>query len=381
LLVFGPGSVAGLPKLVKGFGDRALLVTGGRSLADSKRLDEVLSGLKEVSIEVHPVPFFGEPSPESVDEAVAEFRGKGISVVVAMGGGSAVDAGKAVSAMLAEDGSVTEYLEGVGTLKPSGAKVPFIAVPTTAGTGSEATKNAVLSRVGPDGFKKSLRHDHYVPDAALIDPELALTCPPEVAAACGVDAFTQLLEAYVCVKANPFTDSLAWGGLEACRDHLVAACTGQDLKARSAMAFAAYASGVCLANAGLGVIHGLAGAVGGLHPIPHGVICGTLAAPAVDANLKALKACGEAGVPALLKYGRVGALLSGSDPRDVETSTRLLVDKLEEWTERLGIRSLHDCGLTLADADKIVAEAGLKENPVALDQDAVKAILVSGIAE
>ncbi|MBI4677076.1 MAG: iron-containing alcohol dehydrogenase [Elusimicrobia bacterium] len=343
-LVFGAGLLARLPELVRGFGDKALLVTGSRSLTSSRRLDAILAGLKAASIEVHHASVSGEPAPAFVDATAAQFRGQGVSVVVAVGGGSAVDAGKAVSAMLAEDGSVVEYLEGVGKRKPSGSKVPFIAVPTTAGTGSEATKNAVLSRVGPDGFKRSLRHDRYVPDAALIDPELALTCPPDVSGACGVDAFTQLLEAYVCVRANPFTDSLALGAMALVRDHLLPACTGQDLKARSAMAYAAYASGVCLANAGLGVIHGLAGTIGGWYPIPHGVICAALATRAIAANIKALRACGDQGRPALTKYAGVGALLAGSDPNDLEVST-------------------------------------LKENPVKLDQEALRGILVSRIVE
>jgi alcohol dehydrogenase class IV len=175
---FGPGALQGLGEIAAGFGDSVLLVTGKSSFLDSGGFCALSDTMNMDRVRFHPVTVQGEPSPDMVDEVVGKFGGKGIDVVVAIGGGSVMDAGKAISAMLPLRASVLDYLEGVGTgAVHDGSKVPFIAVPTTAGTGSEATKNAVLSRVGPDGFKKSLRHDHFVPDVALVDPKLAIACP------------------------------------------------------------------------------------------------------------------------------------------------------------------------------------------------------------
>ena len=246
---FGAGAFAALAEEAAGFGDEVLVVTGRRSLRASGRLDRLLRSLGERSLAHTVVETSGEPSPERIDEAVAAFRDRRISVVLAVGGGSVVDAGKAISAMLPCAGSVRSYLEGVGDREHSGEKLPFIAVPTTAGTGSEATKNAVLSSVGLDGFKASLRHDNFVPDLAVLDPELSLSCPADVSAACGMDAFCQLLESYVSTRASPLTDSLAVEGLRRAAGSLVAVCTtgADDLEARASMTHASFVSGITLA--------------------------------------------------------------------------------------------------------------------------------------
>ncbi|MBI5209759.1 MAG: iron-containing alcohol dehydrogenase [Elusimicrobia bacterium] len=381
-LVFGPGSLGHLPGIALSMGSTALLVTGGQSLEKSGMLAAVIKTLKSRGLEVFHVAVAGEPTPDFVDSTVTEYREKEVDVVIAVGGGSVMDAGKALAAMLTENVSVMELLEGVGKRQPCGSKLPFIAVPTTAGTGSEATKNAVLSRVGRDGFKKSLRHENFVPEVAVVDPKLTLYCPQDVSAACGVDAFTHLIEGYVSSIANPLTDALAWSGLELLNENLLLACTGagRDINARSAMSYAAFLSGVALANAGLGIIHGLAGPIGGLFPIPHGVVCGTLAAPAIATNIRALRARGGAGHPALLKYARVGALLCGCDPADTERSPDLLVEKVREWVGELNIGSLADYGVKPWDIRKVIDSAGMKENPVALEMEEVRGILMSRIA-
>ena len=174
-IVFGSGEFRRVPRIVKEMGDHVLVVTGVSSLERSGKWDELEDGLEKETIRCSRATLQGEPSPDFVDDTVSQLRDRGIQVVLAVGGGGVVDAGKAISAMLSQDASVCEFLEGIGNRIYNGEKLPFIAVPTTSGTGSEATKNAVLSRVGPQGFKKSIRHDRFVPDVALIDPELMLS--------------------------------------------------------------------------------------------------------------------------------------------------------------------------------------------------------------
>jgi len=379
-VVFGAGRARELPRLTAGFGGTALVVTGAGALTRSN-WDALHEAFQKERVSVVHAAMRGEPTPDWVDATASAFREADIRVVIGFGGGSAMDAGKAVSAMLRSSGSVVDFLEGVGTRPHSGLKVPLIAVPTTAGTGSEATKNAVLSRVGPGGFKKSLRHDNFVPDVALIDPELTLSCPPGVSAACGLDAFAQLLEGYVSTKATPFTDALALSGIEALRGHLVEVCgdAAGDVEARSQMAYAAYLSGVVLANAGLGVVHGLAGPVGASHPIPHGVICGLLTAPAIEANVQALLEAGAQGEPALSKYARVGALLTGADSRKPEDCRRGLVLTVREWTSALRLPRLGSFGFKEADIDPVLVQAESKCNPVELGAEELRSLLAAAV--
>ena len=281
--------------------------------------------------------------------------------------------------MYLHEESVFEYLEGVGTGKNhNGAKIPFIAVPTTAGTGSEATKNAVLSRIGPKGFKKSLRHDNFIPDVVVIDPELALSCSSGITAATGMDAFTQLLESYVSTQSTPLTDALGFSGLCHAADNLIPACTtgAEVVKVRAGMAYAAYLSGVTLANAGLGVVHGLASPLGGLFDIPHGVICGTLIGAAVKITIETLQTEKDAATEHVLKkYARVGALFSKNDKMDTGDLCSLLVGKLEEWTEILKLPLLSEYGVKESDIEDVLDETGNKNNPVKLNRNKIRQII------
>ena len=374
---FGAGKLSLLPQLIAQRGARVLLVTGSASFVKSSRHEQLKRELEDAGILLFQSTVSGEPSPEFVDAVAARFRAEAIACVVGIGGGSVLDAGKAISAMLQQEGSVVPYLECVDTKKHDGKKTPYIAVPTSSGTGAEATKNAVLSHIGANGYKSSLRHDNFVPDIALVDPELTLSCPPDVTAACGLDALTQLLEAYVSSKASPMTDALASNGLEHIVAGFIAAFeNGQhDLSARSHMAFAALLSGITLANAGLGVVHGFAGPLGGFFPIPHGVVCGTLIGAATRANIEALRSDAGKHRIALEKYARAGAILSGKTASTSEAGCKLLMETLDNWIDTTRIARLSAYGIARADFPRILDKSNNKNSPVTLDRQQMQEIL------
>jgi alcohol dehydrogenase class IV len=376
-LVFGPGRVKELGPIVASYGSEVLVVTGSDSLDRTGNWKRCEESLRQASVSFRRYGFSGEPSPELVDTAVKQFGSLPLDAVVAIGGGSVIDGAKAIAAMLTLGEPVTPYLEGVGTKAPTGTTLPLIAVPTTAGTGSEATKNAVISRVGKKGFKKSLRHDNFTPVCAIVDPDLTLTCPPQVTAACGMDAFTQLLESYVSPQASPVTDALALSGIEHIASALVPASTDQrdDIELRSSLAYAAFLSGVTLANAGLGIIHGLAAPLGALVPIPHGIVCATLVGEACRMNIKRIQEVRSPDDSMLVKYAKAGQVLSCEPDADIPTCCDLLVQKLDEWTQLLSIPRLGQYGITESDLDALAAQAGQKSNPVQLEIDDIKAIL------
>ncbi|MFB6341536.1 iron-containing alcohol dehydrogenase [Saccharicrinis sp. FJH62] len=371
-ILFGPGKLTELKKVIVPFGSNILFITGGKSFHASKQYAGLIAPiLKSNSAYLEPIS--GEPSPAMIDAITEAYTDKDINVVVAIGGGSVMDAGKAISAMLAVNGKITDYLEGVGHLNPNGKKIPFIAVPTTSGTGSETTKNAVISQIGKDGFKKSLRHDNYVPDVAIIDPELILSCPPNVTAASGMDAFTQLLEAYLSPTCDEMTSSLILSGLKAIKRSLVAVFTeGENLKARTDMAYAAMISGIALANAGLGTIHGFASPIGAYFDIPHGVVCGTLMAANNKFTVAGLRA--ENKQDALKKYLTVSNIfLDSNAPTDKKID--LFIEQLYAITEQLRIPTLGEFGITTNDIEKIVSGSGNKNNPVKFDAESMASIL------
>jgi len=322
----------------------------------------------------------GEPSPELVDAEVAAHKNDNIDVVVAIGGGSVLDAAKAIAGLLRPGNSVMDHLEGVGRGIPyRGPAVPLIAVPTTAGTGSEATKNAVLSRRGEEGFKKSFRDDQLVARVALVDPELLLSCPPELIAANGMDAFTQLLESYVSTRANPMTQALALSGIEAFRDGFWAVWEQQSdaAEARARLAYASMISGITLAQTGLGSVHGMASPLGAFFPAPHGVICGTLVSEATEMNIRALREREPDNI-ALEKYAQVGRLLSSEPLLRDQAALADLVERLRQWTERLDLPKLSRYGMRAKDFDKVAAHSGgssMKTNPLVLTADELKSVL------
>ncbi len=367
---FGPGRLSIVPNLVAKHGQSVLIVTGSSSFQASVHWANLAAELSGRGINWKTIQVPGEPSPELVDQCVREYREARFNCVLGIGGGSALDAAKAIAGLLRTGNSVMDHLEGVGPELPYlGPSTPFIAVPTTAGTGSEATKNAVLSTHGEQGFKKSFRDDKLVAEYAIVDPDLLASCPPGVLAANGMDAFTQLLESYVSSKANPLTDALALSGMAQARDALLPWYEGEGDAAghRAAMAYAALLSGITLAQVGLGSVHGLAAPLGAFFPIPHGVVCGTLVAEATRTNMAAL-AERAPDHPALNKYADVGRLLARAGMTDKEAHAALL-EVLEDWTHRLNLPRLGKFGVVEADVDRIVANSrgsSMKTNPIPL---------------
>ncbi|MEZ4358053.1 MAG: iron-containing alcohol dehydrogenase [Eubacteriales bacterium] len=273
-VIFEVGGFKKLPELVKEIGDKAFLVFGSKSFRESDNCKSLLSALKNAGISFKlSTPVTREPSPEIVDENTRLAKYFGANVVVAVGGGSVIDTAKAVSAMATNEGSVKEYLEGIGTKTVRNDPIPLIAVPTTAGTGSEATKNAVISSVS-EGFKNSIRHDKMLPVIALIDAELMVSVPKSVTAPSGMDAICQLIEGYTTKIPNDFSDALALYNIKRALSAIRRAYNDpNDIEARETMACAATYSGMIIACAGLGAAHGVAAGLGAIYDVPHGIAC------------------------------------------------------------------------------------------------------------
>ncbi len=375
LIYFGSGKLNLLPGLIKRYGTEIVLVTNPESFIRSQYAADLFAAFHDNGINYSHVIVPGEPSPDMIDAAADNLADRKIEAIVAIGGGSVLDAGKAVSAMLYRKESVKDFLEGVGTLEHPGTKIPFIALPTTSGTGSEATKNAVISQVGKNGFKKSLRHDNFVPDVALVDPRLTLSCPANITAASGMDCFTQLTESFLSDKASEYTDALALEGLKQIKTSLrTSFLRGDNLEARSGMAFAALTSGICLANAGLGVVHGFASSIGGLFSIPHGVVCGTLMAASNEISVRELRRSGS-NPSALLKYVTLGRLFIDEPGKPDDYYVDSFIDYLHELTSELELLRLSEYGIGCGDIVDICRITEQKNNPVRLSPGALQEIV------
>lgn len=378
-VLFGGGTVHKLEEILgREKHNNILVITGNASFDNLQSVQETLDILESKSDTFNHFRLSGEPSADFIDTTVKKIKAQGMpDHIISIGGGSVVDAGKAISALLTVDGSIKEYLEGVGTKEHPGTKIPFIAIPTTAGTGAEATKNAVISEIGPGGFKKSLRHDNFVPDYVIIDPELTISCPKNITAASGLDAITQLLGAYVSTKASSITDALAEEGLKYAGIYFQqAVMRGSDYDAREGMAYAAYLSGICLANAGLGVVHGIASPMGAHFNIPHGVVCGSLLGAAIKINVyKILQNEPDSNI--LKKYSKAATLLSekaiGNDIENCNT----LIETINGWIEQFQLPKFSEFGLTVDDCASIAEKSSIKNNPVNLEAQDIKQIILS----
>jgi len=375
-LTFGSGTFSTLGDHVLRAGyERVHLIVSSSSF----RMAQVTNFVETCTasaIEVHIAQVSGEPSVSSVDALARRSAELRCDAVIGIGGGSVLDTAKAVAVMAKEIDtqgtfiSVKRYLEGVGDREAPAGRLPLIAVPTTAGTGSEATKNAVIAEVGPEGFKKSLRHDLYIPDLVIIDPDLALAVPRAVTAASGLDALTQLLEAYVSVKANPFIDSLALEAIGTAGVALPRLLAGEldQVDLRADMAYAAYISGVAIANAGLGYVHGLAGPLGGLHDAPHGVICGSLIAPVHRAMVARASSRNGASAKFLEKLDGIAYYWNVDGPQGV-------IDHIAHIVELADLPRLHTYGFTKDELTRIGAKNPSRNSPVMLESEEVVSIL------
>ena len=377
---FGSGVLSKLPALAQHYGKRMLLVTGATSFTESRHWKNLSQAFAQAGLQVELLRVAGEPSPQLVDDAVQQYRKAEFDLVVGIGGGSVLDAAKAIAGLLKPGNSVIDHLEGLGRELPYlGPATPFIAVPTTAGTGSEATKNAVLSVSGNSGYKKSFRDEKLIARYALVDPDLLESCNPALIAANGMDALTQLLESYVSSRANPFTDALALNGLTAVRDSLLPwfEGSGDQAAARAQMAYAALLSGITLAQVGLGSVHGLASPLGAFFPIPHGVVCGTLVAEATRMNIDALEAR-DPDHPALAKYAQAGRVFRKRTHIEAVGARVFLVHTLSEWSKQLDLPKLSHYGVSQADFAQIVAHSrgsSMRTNPIALSDGELISIL------
>ncbi|MGA2544066.1 MAG: iron-containing alcohol dehydrogenase [Verrucomicrobiota bacterium] len=361
-IIFGPQTVNQAGRLAADLGRYALVIAG----RDPGRVAPLLQLLREAGVGATVFSVAGEPDLETVRRGAALARQEHCDLVVGFGGGSVLDAGKAIAAMMTNPGDLLDYLEIIGrgrTLaKPS---APFMAIPTTAGTGSEATRNAVLA--SPEHrVKVSLRSPFLLPSLALVDAELSRDLPPALTASTGLDALTQLIEPYVCVRANPMTDAVCEEGLRRIARSLRAAFgNGRDGSAREDMALASLFGGMALANAGLGAVHGLAGPIGGMFPAPHGAVCAALLPHAMQANLRALR-LRQPGSPALARYETVARLLTGNPQAGSDGG----VDWVRSLVSDLQISGLGVYGIKEENIAELAAKAAqassMKANPIVL---------------
>ena len=370
-IIFGRGKAGQLGELAVSFGKKALLVYG---LPEDK-LEPLKISLVNQGLLLEELKVQGEPTVSSVQEGVRQVLEAGCDVIVGIGGGSALDTGKAVAALATNPGDVFDYLEVIGKGKPlSQTPLPYIAVPTTSGTGAEVTKNAVLKSVEHQ-VKVSLRSSRMFPAIALLDPQLTIGVPPEVSASTGMDALTQVLEPYVSVKSNPFTDAFCQQGLQiagqALRDVYE---NGEDISARENMQLVSLFGGLALANAGLGAVHGFAGPLGGMFPAPHGAVCARLLPFVIAANAVALQER-EPLNSALERYEIAAKLLTG----DQQAGIANLITWLVQLTADLAIPGLSTYGVSEQDLPLVVEKSknasSMKGNPVLLEEHELLAIL------
>jgi len=373
-ILFGPGTLKQAGPAAAQLGRRALVTTNQQLIAQP--LLDILAEHK-VDAVVFLVP--GEPTTDLVQQGVRQARQEGCDLVIGCGGGSALDTAKAVAAMLTNEGDLFDYLEIIGRAQPlTRPAAPTIAIPTTAGTGAEVTRNSVL--ISPEHrVKVSLRSPFMLPRLAIVDPEMTYSVPPEVTASTGLDALTQVLEPYVSSRANPMMDGLCREGLQrAARSLRRAYENGQDAAAREDMALVSLFGGLALANAGLGAVHGFAAPLGGMFHAPHGAICARLLPAVIAINVRALRQR-MPDSQALRRYDEIAQLLTG----DARATANDGIRWVEELCRALRVPPLSAYGMTPADVPSVVeraaAASSMKGNPIVLTREELTEILTAAL--
>ena len=361
-ILFGPGRLKEVGPVMKSWGEHAFLVSGKHT----ERTKPLVNVLAEAGLRVTLFPVAGEPTLELVATGVRIARQAGCDQVVSMGGGSAIDAGKAIAVLMTNKGAISDYLEVIGRGEPLQAPpLPFVAIPTTAGSGAEVTRNAVLTSA-EHRVKVSLRSPLMLPRLAVVDPELTLSLPRAVTATTGLDALTQLIEPYVCNRASPITDGICEEGMRRVARSFWRVCEhGDDLAAREDMAAAGLLGGLALANSGLGAVHGFAASIGGMFPASHGAVCAALLPRVMEVNLKVLRSRDPARA-VLGRYDRVAQILTGHSSALAEDGIRWVKEKCFDQK----IPGLRAHGVEAADFPELVVKASaassMKANPVEL---------------
>ena len=374
-ILFGRGKVKEVVPAASALGQRAFMVTGGSPARVLSLVDDL--GKQDVECTLFSVS--GEPSISQIEEGVRAAKEMRCELVIAFGGGSVLDAGKAIAALMTNPGPLALYLEIVGSGQPLGNPcAPCICIPTTSGTGSEVTRNAVLT--SPEHrVKVSLRSPRMLPTLAVIDPGLTDSLPPAITATTGLDALTQLIEPFVCNSKNPLTDAVSRDGIGRVAHWLPLACKeGANAEARENMALASLFGGMALANAKLGVIHGLAGTLGGMFPIPHGIICARLLPIGMHANLRALRTRSKDS-PALRAYEQIARVVTGRPSAEAEEG----IEWIRHLCSNLCVPRLSSFGVTEEDLPAVAAQAqqsgSIKGNPVTLTVEELTAILTEAL--
>jgi alcohol dehydrogenase class IV len=374
-IVFGAGKVQQVGALTAGLGRRALVVVGG----SADRATPLLDRLAEAGVVAQVYTVTTEPTVAMAREGVQAARDQAADVIVGFGGGAAIDTGKAISALLTNPGDPLDYLEIIGAGKPLvNPAAPYIAIPTTAGTGAEVTMNAVLA-AAEQRLKVSLRHPSMLPRIALVDPTLTYTLPPAITASTGMDALTQVIEPFVSNKANPLTDALCREGIKRAGRSLRRAYQHPDDPiAREDMALASLFGGLALANAKLGAVHGFASPIGGMFPAPHGAVCAVLLPHVMEANIRALE-MREGASSTLRRYDEIAQILTGDQTARALDGARWV----RALTADLSIPPLSTYGITRDDlpviAEKAASASSMQGNPVKLTHDELIAILSAAL--
>jgi alcohol dehydrogenase class IV len=375
-VLFGAGRLAEAPELVRALGGRRVMIITGGNTARAAPLRE---GLDKLGLSTLLFRVEGEPTLELAREGTATAMAAGCDVVVAVGGGSVMDAGKAIAALAANGGDPLDYLEVIGRGRPlTQPSVPLVAIPTTAGTGSEVTRNAVLGSK-EEKVKASLRSPLMLPRVALVDPELLTGAPAAVLASSGLDALSQLIEPFLSARANPLTDALAREGMRrSARSLRRAVLENLDAAAREDLALASLFGGLCLANAGLGAVHGFAAPVGGMFQAPHGAVCAALLAASLEVSLRALRARAPQH-PSLSRFQEVASLLTGKADARAEDA----IAWVKELCQALAVPGLRRYGLTEAEVPRLVEKArvasSMKANPLVLTDEELTEIAVRSL--